>query len=141
MMLELPGRCIRPSKQHALVFQDRDVTVSNVKDKLARLTARTGVWQARIKVGSTASFPLLERRLKINRIDFPDDIKTCNIKQIKIVSAEFRLYFNNNTFHVTETRLTLKWTLLPKKQRSWQISSYPSAHHFQSSRIPSSLKL
>ena len=30
--------------------------------KLARLTARIGVWQAGIKVESTTSFPLLERR-------------------------------------------------------------------------------
>ena len=49
-----------------LSLQDRDVTVSDVKDKLAGLTARMGVWQARIKVGSTTSFPLLEKRQKMN---------------------------------------------------------------------------
>ena len=31
-------------------LQGRDVTVSDLKDKLAGLTARIGVWQARIKV-------------------------------------------------------------------------------------------
>ena len=59
-----------------LSLQGRDMTASNVKDKLAGLTARIGVWQAQIKVGSTSSFPLLRRRLKMNRIDLPDNIKT-----------------------------------------------------------------
>ena len=36
-----------------LSLQGRDVTVSNVKNKMTRLTARMGVWQARIEVGST----------------------------------------------------------------------------------------
>ena len=35
----------------SLPLQSRDVTVSDVKDKLAGLSARTGVWQALIKVG------------------------------------------------------------------------------------------
>ena len=47
-----------------LFLQGRDVTVSDVKDKLAGLTARMEVWQARIKVGSTTLLHLLERRLK-----------------------------------------------------------------------------
>ena len=42
-----------------LSLQGRDVAVGDVKDKLAGLTARMRVWQARIKIGSTASFPLL----------------------------------------------------------------------------------
>ena len=33
-------------------LQGRDVTVSDAKDKLAGLTARMGVWQAQIKIGS-----------------------------------------------------------------------------------------
>ena len=59
-----------------LFFQSRDVTFSDDKDKLAGLTALTGVWQARIKVGSTSSFPLLETRLKMNKIDLAYNIKT-----------------------------------------------------------------
>ena len=74
-------------KNMSLSLQGRDVTVSHFKDKLASLTARMEVWQARIKVGSTTSYPLLERRLKTNRIDLPDDIKTCIIKHLEIVSA------------------------------------------------------
>ena len=35
-----------------LYLQGRDVTVSDVKDKLAGITVRMAVWQARFKVGS-----------------------------------------------------------------------------------------
>ena len=42
-----------------LSLQGRDVTVNDVKDKLARLTAGMGIWQPRIKIGSITSFPLL----------------------------------------------------------------------------------
>ena len=41
-----------------LYLQGRDVTVSDVKDKLAGLTVRMAVWQARFKVGSIFSFLL-----------------------------------------------------------------------------------
>ena len=61
-----------------------------IKDKLAGLTARIRVWQAQIKVASTTSFPLLERCLKMNRIDLPDNIKNCIIEHLEIVSAELR---------------------------------------------------
>ena len=80
------------------------MTVSHVKDKLAGLTVRMGVWQARIKVGSTTSFPLLERRLKMNRIDLPDNIKTCIIEHLEIVSSEFRSFFNDDRLHVSRYR-------------------------------------
>ena len=80
-----------------LSLQGCDVTVSDIKDKLAGLTARIGVWQARIKVGSTTSYPLLERRLKMNRIYLPDIIKTCIIGHLKIASAKFQSYFSDDT--------------------------------------------
>ena len=54
-----------------LSLQDRDVTVSHVRNKLARLTTRIEVWQSRIKVEPITLFPLLKRRLKMNRIDLP----------------------------------------------------------------------
>ena len=41
-----------------LYLQGRDVTVSDVKDKLAGITVRMAVWQARFKVGSIFSFLL-----------------------------------------------------------------------------------
>ena len=63
-------------------LQGRDVTVSYVKDKLAGLTARMGVWQAQIKVGSTTSSALMERRLKMNRINLPDNTKTGIIEHL-----------------------------------------------------------
>ena len=84
-----------------LYLQGRDVTVSDVKDKLAGITVRMAVWQAQFKVGSIFSFLLQERRLKINRIDLPDNIKICIIEHLEIVSAEFRSYFNDDTLHVS----------------------------------------
>ena len=84
-----------------LSLQDRDVTISDIKDKLAGLTARIRAWQVRIKVGSSTSFPLLEKRLKMNKIDLPDDNKTCIIEHLEIVSAEFRSYFNDDTLGVS----------------------------------------
>ena len=103
-----------------LSLQGRVVTVSDVKDKLVGLTARMNVWKPRIKVGFTILFPLLDRRLKMNRNDLPDNIKTCIIEHLEIVSTEFRSYFNDNTciFHGTETRVTMKLTLMPKRQSS-----------------------
>ena len=59
------------------------------------------VWLARIKVGSSNSFPLMVRRLKMNRINLPDYIKTCIIKHLEMVSGEFRSYFNYDTLHVS----------------------------------------
>ena len=79
-----------------LSLQGRDVPFSDDNDKLSGLTARMGVWQARIEVESTASFPLLERGMKINGIDLTDNI----MEHLKIVSAEFRSYFNDDTLHV-----------------------------------------
>ena len=84
-----------------LSLQGRDVTVSDVKDKLAGLTVRMEVWQARIKVGSTFSICLLERRLKMNKIDLPDNIKTCIMAHLEIVSAECRSFFIDGTLHVS----------------------------------------
>ena len=69
-----------------LSLQGRDVTVSH---KLAGLTARREIWQARIKVESAISFLLLERPLKKNRIDLLDNIKACIIDHLEIVSARF----------------------------------------------------
>ena len=37
----------------------------------------------------------------MNRIDLPDNIKTCIIEHLEIVSAEFRSYFNHNKLHVS----------------------------------------
>ena len=83
-----------------LSLQGRDVTVSDVKDKLAKLTAGMGIWQVRIKVGSAMSSPLLESRLKMNRTNLPENIKTFIIEHLEIVSAGFQSYFNDDTLHV-----------------------------------------
>ena len=107
-----------------LSLKGRDVTVSHVKDKLAGLTARMGVWQARIKVGSTASFPLLERRLKTNRIDLPDNIKTCIIWHLEIVSAEIRSYFNDDTLHVSWCRDPFSTEIDPNAEEVEELTEF-----------------
>ena len=86
-----------------LSLQGLDVTIRDVIDKLAELTVRMGVWQPRIKVGYITSFLLLERRLKMNRIDLLDNIKICIMEHLEIVSAEFRSYFND-TLYVSRCR-------------------------------------
>ena len=107
-----------------LSLQGRDATVSDVKDKLAELTARMKVWQPRIKIGSTTSFPLLERRLKINRIDLTDNIKTCIIEHLEIVSAEFRSYFNNDTLYVSHYKDPFNTEIDPNAKEAEQLAEF-----------------
>ncbi|CAM1292368.1 Uncharacterised protein r2_g159 [Pycnogonum litorale] len=83
-----------------LSLQGRDVTVIDVQDKLAGLSARMGVWQARIKAGSTASFPFLDEYLETKRIELPIGIKTCIIGHLEILSTEFRSYLGDAPLHV-----------------------------------------
>ena len=94
-----------------LSLQGRNVTVSNVLDKLAGLSARMGVWQARIKAGSTSSFPFLDEHLETKRIELPLGIKTCIIGHLEIVSAEFRSYFD-------DAPLPVPWHKDPFKHRN-----------------------
>ena len=82
-------------------LQGRDVTVSDVQDKLAGLSARISVWQARIKAGSTASFPLLDEYLRMNRIELPVDINTCIKDHLQVLCAEFQSYFNDPPLYVS----------------------------------------
>ena len=78
-----------------LSLQRRDVTISDVKDKLVGLSARMEVWQERLKADCTASFPLLHKHLEINKIKLTHNIKICMIKHLEIICAEFRFYSNN----------------------------------------------
>ena len=107
-----------------LSLQGRDVTVSEVKDKMAGLTARMETWQAQIKVGSTISLLLLERRLKMNRIDLPDNIKTFIIEHLEIVSAEFRSYFNDNTLHVSWYRDPFNTEIDPNTEQAEELAEF-----------------
>ena len=44
---------------------------------------------------------MLERRLKMNSIAMPNNVKTCIIEHLKIVSADFQSSFNNDPLHVS----------------------------------------
>ena len=87
---------------------------------------RMGVWQARIKVGSTTSFLLLERRLKMNGIDLPDNINTCIIEHLQIVSAEFRSYFNDHTLHVSWYRNPFNTGIDPNAEEAEELVEFKS---------------
>ena len=82
-------------------LQGRDVTVSNVQDKLAGLSSRMSVWQARIKAGSTVSFPVLVDYLRMNRIEFPVGINTYIKDHLEALCAEFQSYFNYPPLYVS----------------------------------------
>ena len=84
-----------------LSLQGREVTVSDVRDKLAGLCARMGVWQARLQAGLTVSFPLLHKRLEMNKVELPNNTKTCMIKHLEIVCAEFRSHFSDAPLSVS----------------------------------------
>ena len=109
-------------------LQGRDVTVSDVKDKLAGLTARMGVWQARIKLRYTTSFQLLERRLKMNGIELPDNIKNCIIEHLEILSAELRSYFNNDTLHVLWLRDLFNTEISPNAEEAEELAEFKVLH-------------
>ena len=94
---------------------------------LAGLTARMGVWQARIKIGSTSSFPLKERRLKMNSINLPDNIKTCIRGHLEIVSAEFRSYFNDDPLHVSWYRDPFNTEIDPNAEEAEVVRAPASA--------------
>ena len=93
---------------------------------MAGLTAQMRVWEARIKVGSTTWFPLFERCLKMNRIDWPNNMKACIIEDLEIASAEFQSYFNNDTLQVLWYRDSFNTKFDPNanKQKSWQSSKF-----------------
>ena len=107
-----------------LSLQGSDVTLSDVKDKLAGLTAQMAVWQAQIKVGSTTSFPLLERPLKMNRINLPDNTKTCVTEHLEIASAEFRSYFKDDTLHVSWYRDPFNTEIDPNAEEAGESAEF-----------------
>ena len=107
-----------------LSLQGRDVTVSDVKDKLAGITARIGFWQTRIKIGFSTSFPLFERCPKMNMIDLPDNIKTCIIEHLEIVSAEFRSYFSDDILHVSWYRDQFNTEIDPNAKEAEELAEF-----------------
>ena len=87
-------------------------------------TARTGVWQVRIKIEPTTAFRLLKRHLKMNRIDLTDNIKTCIVEHLEIVSAEFRSYFNDDTLHVSWYRDPFNTKIDPNAEEAEELAEF-----------------
>ena len=60
----------------------------------------------------------------MNRIDLPDNIKTCIIEHLKIVSAEFRSYFNDDTLHVSWYRDPFNIEIYPNAEEAEEFARF-----------------
>ena len=60
----------------------------------------------------------------MNGIDLPDNIKTCIIEHLEIVSAEFRSYFNDDTLHVSWYRDSLNTEIDPNAEEAKQLAEF-----------------
>ena len=60
----------------------------------------------------------------MNRIDLPDNIKTCIIKHLEIVSAEFQSYFNDDTLHVSCCKDPLNTEIDPNAEEAEQLAQF-----------------
>ena len=69
-------------------------------------------------------FSLLEMHLKMNRIDLPDNIKTCVIKHLEIVSAEFRSYFNDDTLHISWYKDLFNTEINPNAEEAEELAEF-----------------
>ena len=107
-----------------LSLQGCDVIVSDVKNKLAGLSARMGVWQLRLKASFTASFRFLHKHLEMNKIKLPNNIKTCMIKHLEIVCAEFRSYFNNPPLPVSWHKLPFKTEVNRMAEKAEELAKF-----------------
>ncbi|KAF2365033.1 HAT C-terminal dimerization domain [Trinorchestia longiramus] len=105
-------------------LQGRDVTVSDVQDKLAGLCARMGVWQAQIKAGSTASFRLLNEHLQTQMIELPVSIKDCITGHLDSLSAEFECYFDDNPLDVPWHRDPLNAEIEPTENEAEELAEF-----------------
>uniref|UniRef100_A0A8C4WVN9 Uncharacterized protein n=1 Tax=Eptatretus burgeri TaxID=7764 RepID=A0A8C4WVN9_EPTBU len=95
MMLAYLADIFRRLNEMNQSLQGCNVTVSAVQEKLAGMSARMEVWQARIKARSTASFPFLDEDLQTQRIELPVGIKDCITGHLDNLSAEFKSYFDD----------------------------------------------
>ena len=60
----------------------------------------------------------------MNRIAFPDDIKTCIIEHLEIVSAEFRSCFNDETLHVSWYSNPFNTKIDPNAEEAKEIAEF-----------------
>ena len=60
----------------------------------------------------------------MNRIDLPDNIKTCVIKHLKIVSTEFRSYFNDDSLRVSWYRDLFNSEIDPNAEEAEELAEF-----------------
>ncbi|KAF2358617.1 hypothetical protein FHG87_010625 [Trinorchestia longiramus] len=68
---------------------------------LAGLSAQMGVWEARIKAGSTASFSFMDEHLQTQRNELPVSIKDCIPGHLEILPAELESYSDDTPLHIS----------------------------------------
>ena len=60
----------------------------------------------------------------MNMIDLPDNIKTCIIEHLEIVSAEFSSYFNDDTLLVSWYRYHFSTKLDPSAEEAEEFAEF-----------------
>ena len=60
----------------------------------------------------------------MNRIDLPDNIKTCVLEHLEIVSAEFRSYFNDDTLRVSLYRGPFSTEIDPNAEEAEELAEF-----------------
>ena len=60
----------------------------------------------------------------MNKIDLPDNIKTCIIEHLAITSAEFQSYFNDDTLHVSWYRDPFNTEIDPNAEEADQLAQF-----------------
>ena len=60
----------------------------------------------------------------MNKIDLPDNIKTCIIKHFEIVSAEFWSYFNDNALHVSWYKGLFNTEIEPNAEEAEELAEF-----------------
>ena len=60
----------------------------------------------------------------MNRIDLPDKIKASIIEHLKIVFAEFRYYFNDDTLHVSWYRDPFNTDIDPNVKKAEELAEF-----------------
>ena len=60
----------------------------------------------------------------MNKIDLPNNIKTCIIEHLEIVSAEFRSYFYDDTLYVSWYRDPFNTEIDPKVEETGKLEEF-----------------
>ena len=60
----------------------------------------------------------------MNEIELPDNIKTCIIEHLEILSAELESYFNNDTLHISWLRDPFNIEISPNAEEAEELAEF-----------------